>query len=68
MIEPSCANCKHWRGGVVCDAYPRGIPWPIMSGDVSHLEPLPDDNGIQWERAEDNQENDRGDDLQAGVS
>jgi hypothetical protein len=39
-----------------------------MSGDVSHLEPLPDDNGIQWERVEDNQENDRGDDLQAGVS
>ena len=68
MNEPGCANCKHWRGGVVCDAYPRGIPWPIMSGDVSHLEPLPDDNGIQWERVEDNQENDRGDDLQAGVS
>ena len=60
MNEPSCANCKHWRGGVVCDAYPNGIPWPIMSGDVAHIDPLPDDNGIQWERATDSQENDRG--------
>ncbi len=53
MTEPSCTNCKHWRGGVVCDAYPQGIPWPIQSGDVSHLEPLPDDNGVQYEPSDD---------------
>ena len=51
--EPSCANCMHWHGGLTCDAYPNGIPLPIMSGDVSHMEPLPDDNGIQWERMTD---------------
>jgi hypothetical protein len=50
MNEPSCANCKHWHGGMACDAYPKGIPWPIISGDVAHTHPLPDDNGIQWER------------------
>ena len=61
MTEPSCANCKYWHGGMVGDAYPKGIPWPIMAGDVAHLEPLPYDNGIQWERAADSWENDRGD-------
>jgi len=49
MIEPSCANCKHRIGLLTCAAYPGGIPWPIQSGDVSHLVPLPGDNGIQFE-------------------
>ncbi len=48
-IEKSCATCKHWHGGFTCDAYPQGIPLPIMSGDVAHIKPLPDDNGIQYE-------------------
>lgn len=48
--QPSCNNCKHWHGGLVCDAYPQGIPWPIMAGDIAHLKPLPDDHGLQWER------------------
>jgi len=48
-IEPKCTNCKHWRGGFICDAYPRGIPLPIQWGEVSHLEPFKDDNGIQYE-------------------
>lgn len=51
MDEPGCNNCKHWRGGFFCDAYPEGIPWPIMSGQVSHLVALPEDNGIQYEQA-----------------
>lgn len=52
MIEPNCSNCKHWRGGVTCDAYPSGIPWPIQSGDVSHIGSLPEDNGIVYEPIE----------------
>ena len=58
MTEPGCNVCKHWRGGLTCDAYPDGIPWPIMAGDVAHLEPLPDDNGIQFEPLDDAQEED----------
>lgn len=49
MIKPGCPNCKHYVGGIVCKAYPNGIPWPIQSGDIAHIEPLPDDNGIQFE-------------------
>ena len=55
MTEPSCRNCKHWHGGLVCDAYPKGIPLPIMAGDVSHMKPLPGDNGLQWERKDEAQ-------------
>ncbi len=54
--EPGCNNCKHWHGGVVCDAFPSGIPWPIMSGDIAHFDPLPGDNGLQWEREESDRE------------
>jgi len=50
--EPGCVNCKHYRGGVVCDAYPDLIPWPIQSGEVAHDKPLPGDNGIQFEPIE----------------
>lgn len=52
---PGCDTCKHWDGWFRCTAYPKGIPWPIMAGDVSHLEPIagtdrvPDDNGIVYE-------------------
>ncbi len=52
MIK-SCATCKHWLGGINCAAYPDGIPWPIQAGDVAHDEPLPDDNGLQWEPRDD---------------
>jgi len=53
--EPGCNNCKHWHGGLTCDAYPKGIPWPIMAGDVAHFEPLPDNNGVQYEPENDSQ-------------
>jgi hypothetical protein len=52
MDEPGCGNCKHWQGGFHCRAYPNGIPWPIMSGEVSHMTPLPGDGGVQYERVD----------------
>jgi hypothetical protein len=55
----SCFDCKHHISGIVCAAYPDGIPWPIQSGDVSHLTPLPGDNGIRFEPI-DEQEADNG--------
>ena len=36
-----------------CDAYPGGIPCPILSGDEKHDEPYPNDSGIQFEPIED---------------
>lgn len=51
--EPSCMNCVHWRGDGTCAAYPAGVPWPIMAGDVAHFDPLPGDNGLQYQRRPD---------------
>jgi hypothetical protein len=45
-----CATCAHWSrdNAKVCAAYPQGIPLIIVTNEVSHKKPLPNDNGIQW--------------------
>ena len=48
-----CAICKHkYSNGISCDAYPKGIPQDIISGEVKHREPYPGDNGIRFEELE----------------
>ena len=49
--NPGCMSCKHWDANnmMLCKAYPAGIPWPILSGEVGHTQALPGDNGIQFE-------------------
>jgi hypothetical protein len=40
-IDLVCFNCKHFReyeGG--CDAFPKGIPTEITSGENPHNKPL----------------------------
>jgi len=42
VINLVCFNCKHFRefeGG--CDAFPKGIPAEITSGENPHDKPLP---------------------------
>ena len=51
--KKSCLLCKHYNGCMSCDAYPGGIPCPILSGDEKHDEPYPNDSGIQFEPIED---------------
>lgn len=48
---PMCTDCKHFKrteDGLVCDAYPDGIPDAIIDGDVNHRKPYQGDNGIQF--------------------
>lgn len=51
----ACATCTHLRkkrtqdGDRTCDAFPRGIPLPIIRGDNQHRSPYPGDNDIQYE-------------------
>ena len=35
----------------ICDAYPDGIPEPIVTGEFDHTRPYFGDHGIQFETA-----------------
>ena len=49
MISTQCISCTHYRMGGRCEAYPEGIPYEIISGQVDHKKPYKGDNGIQFE-------------------
>ena len=58
FAAPICLECSrfHYDGlaaNNVCDAFPDGIPWEIITSAFDHHEPYPGDNGIQFEPAED---------------
>lgn len=44
-----CVTCKWNLGGLQCEAYPKGIPVRIVTGEHDHREPYPGDNGIRYE-------------------
>lgn len=44
-----CLTCKHYRGILVCNAYPQGIPEVVIRGLFDHRKPCPGDQGIRWE-------------------
>ena len=54
-LPPECLQCRHFDENApisapVCAAYPKGIPSLIWLGELSHRDPLPNDNGIQFEQ------------------
>lgn len=47
-----CMTCLHAHPRAsTCDAFPDGIPMPILLAEHDHQSPYPGDNGIQYERA-----------------
>ena len=54
VYSPVCVLCRHLRLDKErsCAAFPgdKAIPLPIWSGENSHMEPYPGDNGIRFER------------------
>lgn len=47
----NCWTCRRLarRGGMVCAAFPDGIPWEIQAGEWDHANPHPRDRGIRYE-------------------
>jgi hypothetical protein len=55
MTIPQCFTCIHVyrhnpRGVFTCDAFPAGIPQPILTGDADHTQPYEGDQGIRYQR------------------
>ncbi|MEE0060404.1 MAG: hypothetical protein UE295_06230 [Acutalibacteraceae bacterium] len=46
-----CNNCVHRKKGMVCDAFPNGIPRELMLRG-EHDTPFPGDNGIRYKPKE----------------
>lgn len=48
-LSDQCITCVHYRLNGECDAFPNGIPEPIILGEHDHRQPYPGDNGIRFE-------------------
>ena len=46
----TCGDCTHSRAGRTCLAFPQGIPEVLWNAYRGHREPVPGDNGIQYEQ------------------
>jgi hypothetical protein len=44
MHIPICNDCKHYRGGAKCAAFPERIPTEVFGGGNDHNKPLPNQN------------------------
>jgi len=48
--EGTCALCARRTDVTTCEVYPKGIPEPLLHGEVKHTSPYPGDNGVLFRR------------------
>jgi hypothetical protein len=60
MTDTSCINCKfhNKREWVACKAFPDGIPFAILSGEITHFTPIDGDHGTQFKPIEEDMNGD----------
>ena len=52
LASPICGGCAHLHGDLLdpkCDAFPSGIPWPVLLSERDHRMPYADDLGVRFE-------------------
>ena len=42
IYSPRCNQCKYRTKGILCKAFPKGIPDEILTGKNNHTKPLPE--------------------------
>ena len=53
MMPVQCANCKHYKSKLTCEAFPDGIPSDVVTTNRLHDKPIDGDDGIQFEQDKD---------------
>jgi hypothetical protein len=48
MRTAQCSTCLRYRGSLECDAFPRGIPEDILTGQADHTKPYEGDSGKRY--------------------
>jgi len=48
-FKSECLSCVHYTNDLKCAAFPQGIATRLLIGTVLHHQPLPGDNGLQFE-------------------
>jgi hypothetical protein len=49
MITAQCFICLRYRGELECDAFPKGIPVDILTGQVDHSQAYRGDGGLLFQ-------------------
>lgn len=47
-VLATCPRCVHYIRALACEAFPDGIPEPILDGTVDHTKPYPGDSGLMF--------------------
>ena len=47
-VSVLCATCRNWTEGLCCQAFPEGIPRPIVEGRWDHRQPYPGDRHVRY--------------------
>lgn len=44
----ACGNCAHYDGFLKCKAFPERIPNDLLTVEISHDKPYPNDGGYRY--------------------
>ena len=56
MLSVQCLRCKHFKDFLKCNAFLKGIPEEILTGEHDHTKPFKGDNGILFKPLEELEE------------